>query len=180
MATRRFVSLEICVARRLCAAHNTHIEQRRSRRDTVTDNTFAFNMKRDLPIIAQAFMNGELQYQKNFSRMNSMPQCLYAGPCGLGVCIPEADRAWFDNDEQGQCADELFDQKVFKAPNAVQEQAFIDLQSFHDDMTRVNPVCSFTMHGATLEKRNEYFRDKLKKFARQFRVKISHILEPGA
>jgi hypothetical protein len=51
------------------------------------------NMKTALPIIREAFNNKTLQM---FHGKGPGTGCLYAGPCAIGVCVPEDRRPQLD------------------------------------------------------------------------------------
>lgn len=144
--------------------------------------TFAFDIHRDLPIIATAFVAGELQYQK---LDDLVATCSYAGPCGLGVCIPAADRAWFDqadavevqDDEGRMCvvgevaSSTLFDYKLFTAPDIDQIVAFNSIQEEHDYLTTNGANQNYDLDG-----KNQRFRRKLQIIASDFSIDLSAIL----
>lgn len=53
---------------------------------------FTLNKREHLPIIRRAYLNGELQMQGELTSR----RCRYAGPCAIGVTMPEDIRVALD------------------------------------------------------------------------------------
>lgn len=89
------------------------------------------DFRTQLPIIRAAFDAKELQAQKPLTYGG----CLYAGPCAIGVTIPESDRSAFDDKgSHGTSASSMFAYGVFNCPPD-QYRDWVSLQQTHDSWT---------------------------------------------
>lgn len=89
------------------------------------------DLREMLPVIRTAFDNKELQAFTTVKPSGGI--CLYAGPCAIGVCIPEDKRALYDIESarSGTAALTFMANDVFVAPKD-QVHDISELQQKHD------------------------------------------------
>jgi hypothetical protein len=98
------------------------------------------NLKEMLPTIREAFDNKSLQMFTSPSNTTELVRCKYAGPCAIGVCLSEEDRAIFDagvNTSAWTLLSNTLGEEanLFVAPEN-QHDDIADLQTSHDAATR--------------------------------------------
>lgn len=98
-----------------------------------SEEMLELNLKTMLPTIREAFDNKTLQ----MFTADEDAECLYAGPCAIGVCIPEDKRSYFD--DYSGCGATGIGTLIDDSLIGVSEEertAIEDLQSFHDAAVR--------------------------------------------
>jgi hypothetical protein len=94
-------------------------------------NMIKLDLRTLLPQTRAAFEAGELQAQTGFRPEGATKQCLYAGPCAIGVAIPVDMRASFDGLPSTDIG-YLIELGHVEVPED-QLEDFVTLQAEHDD-----------------------------------------------
>jgi hypothetical protein len=91
---------------------------------------FNIDLRQALPTIRAAFDNKELQMFKNAE--GDSGRCLYSGPCAIGICIPEENRAELDFPGTGGTSFDSHQRRgIFTCPPE-QHADISELQRLHD------------------------------------------------
>lgn len=88
-----------------------------------------------LPKVWAVYMAKELQAQAVPS-----PNCSYAGPCAIGVGIPETQRDRLDRAVEGSTIDALVQNGKVQIPNTESVSEYSKLQGVHDRWSFANSL----------------------------------------
>lgn len=88
------------------------------------------DLKTMLPVIRKAALNRELQFQNpNTDRS----ECLYSGPCAIGICLTPGQRALLD----APLLEEALDSSI---QAALKRAAVMAPADQHDDLNRIQAL----------------------------------------